>query len=274
MSWDDDKNVYENPYLNPVGYSNTLRFWKEPYENLYIPLTYTVWAMEARLSRLSITKENWNKLNAKVFHLGNLLLHLMSVLALYFLTRALLSCYLKSQSAGLETVDPQNRDWAAACGAALFALHPVQVEPVAWISGMKDLLSGFLSLSALLLYIKYARSEAESSKSEEKAKLFLHLQNRNYLAATALYLLALLSKPTAVVLPAAAFLLGRFILKRPGKKSAAPAVVWALLAIPAVVAANLSQPELTNEYIPPLWARPLIAGDALAFYLYNTNRSG
>ena len=42
--WDDRINIYENPYLNPVTVPNVLHFWQKPYQRLYIPVTYTVWA--------------------------------------------------------------------------------------------------------------------------------------------------------------------------------------------------------------------------------------
>jgi len=47
--WDDQINVYENPFLAPATPSNISHLWKKPYENLYIPLTYTLWAGVAYL---------------------------------------------------------------------------------------------------------------------------------------------------------------------------------------------------------------------------------
>jgi hypothetical protein len=44
VAWDDDLHVYANPWLHPVTWSHIRTFWEAPYQHLYIPLTYTVWA--------------------------------------------------------------------------------------------------------------------------------------------------------------------------------------------------------------------------------------
>ena len=49
--WDDNVHVFENPYLNPVTFDHILTLWRAPYAHLYIPLTYTLWAMTAVVSR-------------------------------------------------------------------------------------------------------------------------------------------------------------------------------------------------------------------------------
>ncbi len=63
VGWDDDKNIYENPYITPEKTSDVLQFWKKPYEGLYIPLTYTMWAMTAKLSRFISSEEYQNSKN-------------------------------------------------------------------------------------------------------------------------------------------------------------------------------------------------------------------
>lgn len=70
--------------------------------------------------------------NPRVFHTANLLLHLGNVWLVFTLLRRLV-----------------RRDWAAFGGALLFAVHPVQVESVAWVSELRGLLSSGFGLLAL-----------------------------------------------------------------------------------------------------------------------------
>jgi tetratricopeptide (TPR) repeat protein len=90
------------------------------------------------------------------------------------------------------------------CVAALFALHPLNVETVAWISERKSLLSMLFSLLAVGCYGWYART-ADSERGQKW---------RRYLAVAACSALALLSKPMAVTLPAVFLLLDYWPLER------------------------------------------------------------
>jgi len=90
------------------------------------------------------------------------------------------------------------------CVAALFALHPLNVETVAWISERKSLLSVLFSLLAVGCYGWYART-ADSERGQKW---------RRYLAVVACFALALLSKPMAVTLPAVFLLLDYWPLER------------------------------------------------------------
>src|SRR5713101_8582651 len=49
--WDDGLHVYENPYLQALTFDNIKAFWRVPYAELYIPLTYTLWALTAAVAR-------------------------------------------------------------------------------------------------------------------------------------------------------------------------------------------------------------------------------
>ena len=52
VAWDDDEHIIENPYLNPVTPGSVARFWQQPYFSLYVPLSYTFFAVEAWLADL------------------------------------------------------------------------------------------------------------------------------------------------------------------------------------------------------------------------------
>ena len=132
LTWDDDINVYQNPLLNPPAPAGLAHFWTGPHQNLYVPLTYTVWMGLAWFSRLPD-----GGLHPGLFHGANLTLHVAAVLVVFALLRLLV-----------------REDWAAGAGALLFAVHPVQVEPVAWVTGLKDVLGGLLLLTAVWLYLR------------------------------------------------------------------------------------------------------------------------
>jgi len=253
--WDDEINVQNNPYFYPVTLENTLSFWKQPYERLYIPISYTVWAAIAAL-------EDGQKPDPSLFHVANVFFHVLSTLVLF----AVLNKVIKSQ-------------WACCGGALMFALHPIQVEPVAWITGMKDLLSGLLSLVALWQFLSYssAKNSLTSPRQDAKNKSQKAITTSaslgrkacaHYTLATIAFVLALLAKPTAVVTPLIALCLNWWALRKPSKEIAAALVLWLLMTIPFIIATKVVQPETNLDFVTPLWARPLVAADALAFYLF------
>ena len=51
VQWDDGVHIFENPYLQSVTLDNILAFWRKPYAELYIPLTYTLWALTATVAQ-------------------------------------------------------------------------------------------------------------------------------------------------------------------------------------------------------------------------------
>jgi protein O-mannosyl-transferase len=252
--WDDASNIEKNSGVIS-GFSQVKQFWQAPYQSLYIPLTYTVWTGISELTQSLQRDSKSDKLDPRLFHICNLLLHASSALVVYAILRKLFP-----------------GEWAAAGGALLFALHPIQVEPVAWITGMKDVLCGLLSLIAVWQYLLYRqpRSVPESHAAlthDARAKGKRLGTCFHYSFATFSFLLALLSKPTASALPLVVFMLDHWVLKRTVRQAATALFPWLAIAVPFVAATKLSQPDTVLGFVTPFWARPLIAADALAFYL-------
>lgn len=229
--WDDGDNIVENPHFQPPTLANTLRFWGRSYQKLYVPLTYTVWSGLARIAQIPAGQGDDIKFSPRPFHLANVSFHLFGALVVFAILKMLV-----------------RRDWAAFGGALLFAWHPVQVEPVAWITGLKDVLSGFLSLVAIWLYLKHKRLP--------------------YVFSTLVFVLALLTKPAAIAVPVVAWVLDYLVLRRSMRQCALALGPWLILACPFIVVNKLAQPDAVIQFVTPLWARPLVAGDALTFYLY------
>ncbi|NTV12517.1 MAG: tetratricopeptide repeat protein [Desulfobulbaceae bacterium] len=234
---DDPLNVQANPLVQNFSLDSFLRFWRQPYEGLYIPLTYTLWGL------LATSTGGGAALAPAPFHAANLLLHLAAVTTLFFLLRLLVK-----------------DDLAALGGALFFALHPLVVEPVAWVSELKGLLSGFLSFLALWFFLGRPRGTAGAGMR--------HLAEPHYLLATLFFLAAILAKPSALILPMLAGLLGYLVMARPINELGRELAPWLLLAVPVALVTKFAQAESPLTFAPNLWELVLVAGDALTFYLH------
>ncbi|MGI8437488.1 MAG: tetratricopeptide repeat protein, partial [Chthoniobacterales bacterium] len=158
--WDDDMYVTNNPLLTAADGLRRIWFsFDAPSE--YFPLTYTTFRIEHAL---------WG-FDSAGYHWINILLHAANALLLWRVLRLL-------------------NVRAAWFAAALFALHPVQVESVAWISERKNVLMGFFFLAALLGWLRFIEEKPG------RAWRWLAL-------SFVLYLLALSAKTTACTFPAA-----------------------------------------------------------------------
>jgi tetratricopeptide (TPR) repeat protein len=260
--WDDYVNLVQNPYMVKASGSDLARFWSKPFADLYVPLTYTVWLILTRTVTLwSLLDGSAAQLWPGPFHAANLLLHILAVLVVFAILKKLV-----------------RRDWPAAAGALLFAVHPVQVEPVAWVTGLKDVLAGLLSLVSVWQYLAYAeiaaaagKSASDNSKKKESEDSEDSLTKRkrlHYGLATAAFALALLAKPTAAVVPAALWVLDYYLIGRSMRAATRSLAGWILLVLPIAVVAKMAQTAELVEYITPLWFRPLLFADALGFYLF------
>lgn len=246
-TWDDNQNVSQNPYFNPPSIQGIAHFWVTPHMFLYIPVTYTVWGVLAAIAQLDQPDPSGIWLNPAIFHFANVMVHLLAVLAAYQLLLAL-----------------TRKPWPACAGALLFALHPVQVESVAWVAGMKDVLCGFFSLCCLWQYVRFAQQDAEDSIEETSS----HVRWTHYGIATAALVLAMLSKPSAMTVPLAAAVLDRWVVRRRWMRIGVALWPWAVLALACAIEAHLVQPAGASFDAGRLWQRPLLMGAALAFYLY------
>ncbi len=238
--WDDRYTIAQNPRLNPPSWESVAHYWKNGEFGLYVPGTYTTWAALARLAWVNVPDEKGYRLNPWIFHSANVLFHALAALAVYALLRRCV---------------PQPKTHGAACfGAILFAVHPVQVESVAWASGMKDVLCGLFSLVALWQYV--VSVQADSTRGR-----WLH-----FALATASFAWALLCKPSAVVVPGMALVLDWLMVRGSIRAAIRGTALWWPIAVAWMVVTRTAQP--TYGIIgAPLGLRPLVALDAIAFYL-------
>lgn len=151
--WDDDTHLLKNPVLKPGGFLQT-----------WVPGTYAnYWPVTADVYRLEFELWGFDPLG---YHLVNIALHALSAILLW---RILLRLQLPG----------------ALLAAAIFALHPVNVESVAWITQLKNTLSLSLALGATLAFLRYEQ------------------ENRGWQFAVsiALFLLSALAKGMTLTLP-------------------------------------------------------------------------
>ena len=231
VSWDDEPLIYANPNIvTPTGHS-LWNHWAAPHAHLYIPLIYTAWWCIAWLEQARSGLPG--QLSPMGFHLANVLVHCVSVGIVFAILRRLIK-----------------RDWPAAIGAMVFAVHPLQVEPVAWATGMKDVLGGMLTLAAVWMYVAAAQRPSRW----------------RWIIATIFFIAALLAKPSAVVTPLNAGVLDVLLIRRNWRLAIAWLWQWMILSVVWIGITMHVQPA-SDVDAGPLWARPMIAGNALTFYL-------
>lgn len=136
------------------------------------------------------------------FHFTNLLFHVANVILLFLLVERM-----------------THACWESFVVAAIFAVHPLHMESVAWISERKDVLSGFFFLLTLLAYVSYVRKDEEEQKDiTKKTTPFLLFsfspRRRFFFFALIFFALGLMSKPMLVTLPCVLLLLDFWPLNR------------------------------------------------------------
>ena len=172
INLDDPVYVTENKSIQSGITSNGVQWaFSTTYAQFWHPLTWLSLMFDYQLYGL----------NAGGYHLTNLILHLMSMLLLFWLFNRMTGAI-----------------WRSAFVAALFALHPLHVESVAWIAERKDVLSAFFWMLTLCLYVYYTEKPV----------------TKRYLLVLLCFACGLMSKSMIVTLPLVIILLDYWPLDR------------------------------------------------------------
>ena len=187
INYDDDHYVYENPFvragLKPV--SVRFAFTIDAVTGNWHPLTWLSLMADSDLGRSAdwLFGVSLSPPSAALYHLMNVLLHAANacllLIALAMMTGAL---------------------WRSAFVAALFVVHPLHVESVAWVAERKDVLSTLFWMLTLIAYAAWVR----------------HPDRRGYMLVVAAFALGLLAKPMLVSIPLILLLLDVWPLRRGG----------------------------------------------------------
>ncbi len=223
--WDDDANV-TRPQLRSL--SGLGRIWFQlGTTQTYYPLMHTVWWVESQL---------WDD-HTLGYHLANVMLHLVCVALFYAVL-----CRLQIPGAYL--------------AAFLFALHPIYVESVAWITEQKNTLSSAFCLGSILVYLQFDERRTKAS----------------YVLALLLFVLSLLTKTITVTLPLALVVI--LWWRRPAlawRRDLRPLLPWLGLSLMFGVFTIWYERAIVGasgaEFTLSLTQRCLVAGRALWFYL-------
>jgi protein O-mannosyl-transferase len=172
INYDDVVYITENSHIQSGITLDGIRWaFITTYAEFWHPLTWLSLMFDYQLYGL----------NAGGYHVTNVILHILSTLLLFWLFNRM-----------------TNEFWKSAFVAAVFALHPLHVESVAWISERKDVLSAFFWMLTLCFYVYYTQKPAM----------------KKYLLVLFCFVCGLMSKPMVVTLPVIMVLLDYWPLKR------------------------------------------------------------
>lgn len=232
---DDAQFVTANPLVSHPGWHSVERFFGEVLRpstvgGYYLPLSMTSlmvdWAMGGRPDDLG------------AFHRTSLLLHVLCTVLIVLILRRLFGSIVPAAAVGL-----------------IFGLHPMTVEPVAWVGERKTLLAAFFALASILTYLEHLGGR----------------KKRTWLGVSlGLYVLALVSKPTVTLLPIMLLLLDWWPLDRLRRAAVIEKWPYAALSLVSGVITFISH-ERTAQVVMPTavsaltW--PFEACYLLAFYL-------
>jgi tetratricopeptide (TPR) repeat protein len=247
VSWDDEKNFLANPHYRGLGAEQLQWMWTTFRLGHYIPLSwmtlgldYVVWGM-----------------NPFGYHLTNVLLHAANAVLVYVLALRLLRRAADAERGQDELSVP------AAFAALLFALHPLRVESVAWVTERRDVLSLLFALLSVLAYVRAA------DRDEHRAL--------TYWISVGLFACALLSKATVMSLPAVLLILNIYPFRRMGGRAGwttasarrvyLELVPFALLAL-AIAVLSIVALHPPDQLSPGV--KVAVSAYSLAFYVWKT----
>jgi tetratricopeptide (TPR) repeat protein len=188
VNYDDDRNVYQNPIVEK-GLSVQAAGWAftRAQDANWVPLTTLSHMMDCQLFGL----------HAGGHHLVNVLLHAATAILLFLALRQMTGSL-----------------WRSAFVAAVFAIHPLRAESVAWVSERKDVLSAFFFMLTIGAYTRFVReskvhppSPGSGARRSPKSKGF-------YVLALLFFALGLMSKSMVATLPFVLLLLDWWPLNR------------------------------------------------------------
>lgn len=234
----DDHLVYFNPESEyyQVDLDDFGAAWRLPDSGLYIPVTYSFWF---GLKQLGYLLTGQHEFNPRLLHAVNVMLHLLNGLLVFALLRLILKLDLPSFLA-----------------AVFFLVHPLQVEAVAYVSEMRGLLAALLGFLSLYLYLMWNQRRPGSGS-------FL------YLGSLLAFLLAVLAKPSAMVIPVFMIILNRFSYPVSKSWKARGLIPYlAIMIFPVAMLLRSPDPALYTAPAVPLLLRPFLWLDSINFYLY------
>lgn len=251
VSWDDPRMLLENPYhrgpwLAELGYA-----WSNNLLGHFMPVTWVSYTLDRSL---------WD-LHAPGYHLTSLLLHVLAAVALFALGRKILAHALGADPPGHGAVDV-----GAAAAALVFAVHPLRVEAVAWVSARSTVLGGLLLILTVLTYVTGC----------ERGRAIGGVPAGWLAGSLGLFIASLLARESGLVLPGVLLVLDIYPLRRIGSEAVgwwgpttrrawAEKAVFAAIGALAVPMGFLARAEDFGDVQHAGWDPPI----ALAWAVYS-----
>ncbi len=198
-NWDDDRYVINNRTIRTLDPGTVRAVFSGPFDGTYSPLVMLSFAVDYHLSGL----------NPGTFHLTNLILHLANTALVFWMVMLW-----------------DRRAVTAFVTSLAFGVHPLHVEPVAWITARKDLLYAFFFLISMVAYCRFLSARHRS---------------RAYMVSFVAFVLAALSKVVAVTAPVVFLLFDAVSGRRDLRKMLIEKAPFLAVAVPLGVVNVLAQ---------------------------------
>ena len=243
LNWDDNLYVTQNSNIQSFSSANVKALFTQNYVSNYLPLTMLSYSLDYKVDGL----------NPKVFMLTNLILHIFNAIFVFWLvvllTKSLTASEHKTQS------DTRNSYLLGLITALLFAVHPINVESVAWVSERKNLLFAFFFLLSIITYVIYLQKE----------------NTRYYIFSIVLFICSLLSKGVAVSLSfcivAIDYLFQRKIISKKVILEKIPFILLSLIFGMITIYAQKNESALVGAVKFPLYEQSSFASYGFINYL-------
>lgn len=230
-NWDDNWLITENPHIRAITWEN-FQYWfnplapREDLGNEYLPVRDLSYAVNYALDGY----------DPRAWHATNLIIHVFnSLLVMLFAARL------------------TGRRWIGGAAGLLFALHPVHVEAVSWLSSRKDVLATLFLMLSANLYLAARRPKSTGGADESFIRRAKESTRLVYVLAIFCFVLALLSKMTAVVLPALLLLVELFRGRRLGalsvpRRALVQAPFWGIALLFTALASHIGTGLMREPY--------------------------
>ncbi len=309
VNWDDDLNVYQNPFIRSLDAA----FFKWAFLNFsavdyWRPLTWISHALDYAVWGLNPLGHH---LTNNILHAVNTFLVVLLVVRLVEAARRPLSGQVVERSGNKSTAQQLNFSAftvhdsrftliAACVTGLLFGLHPIHVESVAWVSERKDLLCALFFLLSVMAYVRYAVTTLFSQETkfdhrgtETQRDSNIQIRNRlfsvtpclcgsfslhrYYLLSLLFFTLALMSKPMAVSLPVVLLILDWYPCQRMNDLKTfraaffekLPFIALGVVSSMLTVMAQKGEGAMRLMEFVPLSRRVIVAAKSLIAYLWN-----
>ncbi len=242
--WNDQWQVLDNPYVTVFTWNYISYHFTEFYHGQYSPVNTLFYIITYALAGYE----------PLAFHAMSLIVHIVNVMLVFILVKMIITAQ--------NTFTPKKVNIYSALSALVFAVHPMQVESVAWLSASKVLTFSLFTLLALIVYVRYINTG----------------RYRMLIWVMLLYMLAFGCKEQAIILPLVLFtidyIFGRFkdIKPKPGTLlkplfiEKIPFFVMALLMWYFSAIHNLGNITDANAY--PFYQRLMFGAHSLVVYIF------